>query len=282
MWRDSDDEDSDRKKVREYLINKNPNLKELYAQAADDSGVTEATEDADRASLIGGIATGLGQIATAKSAARGGRGFDARGIEAMVSAKRQGVGDAQKARQARIDDVLTQDRLGQAEDERARRKVEQGRSDEQYGRQQADWARADKIRGEEDNPNSQVSKDYQAILGQMGGDPRVFAGRSATELKAKLPLLEKKYELEQRTKDRATAAADRAGSRKDAQNAKDEIRREKQQREDEQLTVPGYAPVSGIRVKPDEASKLRDAKGQMDTLRQNIAEYKRLLIRNQK
>lgn len=103
---------------------KEPDWRELLMQkwksASDDSEVSKARESADSTSRNMGILTGIGQALTASSRARGGDGFNDSVLKAVAQNARQKVGDAQQARQDRMNGVLTEDKLQQQGVERER------------------------------------------------------------------------------------------------------------------------------------------------------------------
>lgn len=90
--------------VSDYLRNK-------YLQASDDSAVKAAQERADRAQLLAGIMQGVGQMVTAKSAARGGHSFDGSGIRNIANAQQGKVGEAERMRQSRMQGVLAEQHM---------------------------------------------------------------------------------------------------------------------------------------------------------------------------
>lgn len=103
------------------------------------------------------------------------------------------------------------------EAKRGRRKeaFEAGRADEDYTRKKAAQAL-------EDDPASDVSRTYQSLAAKYTRKPETdFEGRSATQLKSVLPILEKAYSAEEAAKSRAEIADMNAKARTSAAGMKD-------------------------------------------------------------
>lgn len=105
-----------------------------------------------------------------------------------------------------------------------------GRADQKYSRDKA-------VQDMEDDPNSDVSKTYQSLAARFtGSSGENYAGRSATQLKSVLPILEKAFAAEEAAKARAFAAG-----QKDSFEEKEEIKR-KVKAKAEYFDAKAFAP----------------------------------------
>lgn len=64
------------------------------------------------------------------------------------------------------------------------------------------------------------------------------------------------------------------GQKLEQQRATAQQKEEKKSEADEVLNIPDFERVQGVKVKPDEAARLRKAKGEFDSLNQNLREYR--------
>jgi len=159
--------------VRDYLMKK-------YAQAADDADVRQAREDADDTTRNMGIMTGIGQMLTAKGKSRGGAGFDDSVFKSLAANARHKVGDAQQARQDRMNSVLTEDKLQQQGVERDREGEKHGweKDDQLFKGKERQW------KSDENDPNSPVAASTRKILSNQYGIPTSqMEGMSFAQLK---------------------------------------------------------------------------------------------------
>lgn len=132
---------------------------------------------------------------------------------------------------------------------------EQQRKAEQYASQQSQMAEAD-------DPNSDISRQYQALASKLTGGKGNYAGLSASKLDKLNPMLTKAYEIDQRRMDRSEARADKQADRAAAYGEKLSLMKEKQiQMQDKQgdkealLNVPGL----GQAITPDDAKQLKES-----------------------
>lgn len=165
-------------------------LASKYSSAASSVDLAKEAEDADNRRFLTTLLEGLGQMATAKSTARGGPGINHGAFNQIRSGIDSQVGEARQRRQSAIDEVFAKDKLARAGEDRAFQA-------KQRQRQEGDWAREDTQRSEDDDPNSQKSRLYQALYQkyQPGQD---YSGMSYNELKGLMPAAERQYELEQK------------------------------------------------------------------------------------
>jgi len=115
-------------------------LMKRLERAQSDSEVTKARKDSDSASLWTGVASGLGQMLTAKGKSRGGAGFDDSVMKSVAANARGRIGDAQQARKDRIDGVLTEDKMQQQGIDRDRATTEFGWKGNEQEEKQKDRA----------------------------------------------------------------------------------------------------------------------------------------------
>lgn len=92
-----------------------------------------------------------------------------------------------------------------------RNKVTQDREDETYFGQKADQA-------ELNDPNSEVSKRYQALATKLTGGKGSFEGMSASKLAKLNPMLTKAYEIDEKSRDRADLRNEKKLNREETRN----------------------------------------------------------------
>lgn len=107
-------------------------------------------------------------------------------------------------------------KLGGIADQAERTDVTRGREDDAYGRSQD-------LQSQEDDPNSEISRSYQALASKMTGG-KDFAGVSASRLKSLQGTHEKLYGIDENRKSRLESNKALAGQREDARAARIEDR----------------------------------------------------------
>ena len=110
-----------------------PSLQDQYKAASSDVDVNRAQEEADRNNLTTNLLRSLSQIAAAPSVARGGKGADNSLYDSLIKGNNDRVARAEQARKDRTDSLLTQDKLGQQEKERAHQEKQWSRQEDVNG-----------------------------------------------------------------------------------------------------------------------------------------------------
>lgn len=169
----------------------------------------------------------------------------------LLSLQKQEIAQQQMERDTAWDDQSRE----QQQKQWAYGDAEQQRKAEQYASQQSQMAEAD-------DPNSEISKQYQMLASKLTGGKGSYAGLSASKLDKLNPMLTKAYEIDQRRLDRSEARADKQADRAAAYGEKLSMMKEKQSQsqaaQDEKssmLDVPGL----GRAITPDDAKNLKEA-----------------------
>jgi hypothetical protein len=180
-------------------------LQQKLAGAADPEGMRAAEDRADGDRFAANLGQSLGGLFSAAGRARGYKS-DTGGLYNSI---RQDVdtrlGSERQKRKDAVDQVVRKDEAGWKEKQRARTEGDWANADEDRKRLEAD-------RGEEDNPESATSRQYQALAAKMMPS-QDFSTMSASQIKKGLPTLEKMYQIDEGLKIRKETAADTAANR---------------------------------------------------------------------
>jgi hypothetical protein len=136
-----DPERTQRNIIRQYLAQK-------YSKAADSSGVDAARQAANRQNTIGNVGEALSTAFTAHSVAHKGPGANSGYWQNFRQQGQQGLQNAEAERKAKIEDYLTQKKLGQE------------------GVAELSQMREMDKKAAMDNPQSEVSQRYQTWFAQ--------------------------------------------------------------------------------------------------------------------
>lgn len=186
-------DDDKRQQLRDYLLNK-------YGQDMDAAREMQNTSDlytslADAGSKLGYALAGTKAPDTSES------------LRQAYARNARPVEMAQADRKAKVDDYTVGQQL-----------TKDDREDKAYDR-------AQEIQSDEDDPNSDISKAYQATAMKFTGGKAV-PGLSATQLKQQMPLLEKAYQVDQGALARKDANAERSLHQQEINDRKNQDRQD--------------------------------------------------------
>lgn len=257
-----DDEDLDEQKRQELY----DSLRQRYAAAGNDTELQDAKAAQRRGDIASTIGEALANYGASRARSRGGNPQSFSGV--FDSVRQMGARDvaaADTARKERMAQVLTDDDIGWKEKTRAREQDEWKHKDE-------DRKRESDARAKAEDPNSEESKEAQALAARLTGQkPEAYAGKSAAQLKTSLPTLEKLYEMDQRSKDREASAREARLARQDAQKSRDDARSDDRRWKEEQVTKANDEKKKSVLSEiEDRRTNIQSA---IDTLDKMIDEY---------
>jgi hypothetical protein len=139
----------------------------------------------------------------------------------------------------------------------------------------AELAKSQFEEGDERDPNSPISKEFQDTAAAMTGrKPEDLAGLSAYDIKKVLPTLSQRYTIKERSDERKSEDAYRRDMIAATKGVKTQETEKKLADEKLALEVPGFINTGKVKLSEAAAEKLREGRSALDQFLASMESYK--------